>query len=150
FEDLGQGLVKLKQLLDVYLLMRALNATMNWDAFLRGREFENLGDVALNVLAVCLALFDAHDEMPRLAASLACCADRCVLRNRDEVYRLVDAPAKAPSSLVWFGRVYPGSLAHWLAWFWLYGFPENLGRLRPRWIGSQAGVLVESARKHGR
>jgi len=149
FEDLGQGLAKLKQLLDVHLLLRAVDPTIDWDAFFARRAAENLLDVTVNVLAVCVALFDASEELPRLAAALASRAERCVLRDREEVCRLVGAPAKARSSLVWFGRVYPGSLAHWLAWFWMYGFPENVGHLRPRWIRSQADVLV-AARTRGR
>jgi hypothetical protein len=150
FEDLGQGLAKLKQLLDVYLLLRAVDATMEWDAFFARRAPENLLDVTVNVLAVCVALFDASAELPRLAGALACRGDRCVLHDRDDVCRLVDAPAKAKTSLVWFGRVYPGSLAHWLVWFWMYGFPENVGHLGPQWIRAQAGVLVEAARSRGR
>jgi hypothetical protein len=146
FEDLGQGLAKLKQLLDVHLLLRAVDPTMDWEAFFVRRRAENLLDVTVNVLVVCVTLFDASAELPRLAAALASRGDRCVLRGRDDVCRLVGAPAKSRASLVWFGRVYPGSLAHWLAWFWLFGFPENLGRLRPRWLRAQAAALVAAAR----
>ena len=150
FEDLGQGLAKLKQLLDVYLLLRAVDATMDWDAFFARRAGENLLDVTVNVLAVCVALFDASAELPRLAGALASRRDRCVVRDRDDACRLVDAPPKANASLLWFGRVYPGSLAHWLVWFWMYGFPENVRRLGPQWLRAQAGVLVEAARTRGR
>jgi hypothetical protein len=62
------------------------------------------------------------------------------------VLRLVGAPAKERANLAWFGRVYPGSLAHWLLWFWVFGFPENAGRLRAGWVRSQLGVLVDVAR----
>jgi hypothetical protein len=80
FEDLGQGLAKLKQLLDVHLLLRAVDPTMDWEAFFARRMAENVLDVTVNVLAVCVALFEASDELPRLAAALAdrasaaCCA----------------------------------------------------------------------------
>jgi hypothetical protein len=81
FEDLGQGLAKLKQLLDVYLLLRAVDATIDWDAFFARRAAENLLDVTVNVLGVCVAP-SKGDELPRLAAALACRAERSASRPR--------------------------------------------------------------------
>ena len=69
-----------------------------------------------------------------------------VLARREEALALLAAPPKADASMVWFGRVYPGSLAHWLAWFWWGGFPANLGRLGPAWARSTVHVAREAAR----
>src|SRR5262249_49533400 len=52
FEDLGQGAAKLKQLLDLYLLLRRVDATFDWEAFFLRRERENLLAVTVNVLAL--------------------------------------------------------------------------------------------------
>ncbi len=150
FEDLGQGLAKLKQLLDLYLLLRATDATTDWEAFFARRSAENLLAVAVNVLAVCVDLFEAGPELPHLMEALGRRQPLRVLAGRDEALRLLAAPAKDRESLVWFGRVYPGSLVHYLVWFWAFGFPENLGRLGPGWVRSQVGVLVAAARARWR
>jgi hypothetical protein len=149
FEDLGQGLVKLKQLLDLHLLLRAMDATTDWEAFFARRSAENLLAIAVNVLAVCMDVFEARAELPALAAALDRRGELRVLAGRDEALRLVGSHAKNRESLVWFGRVYPGSLAHWLVWFWAFGFPGNLVRLRPDWVRSHARVLVDAGRARG-
>ena len=150
FEDLGQGVAKLKQLLDLYLLLRVMDATSDWEAFFARRSAENLLTVAVNVLGVCLEVFDARAELPALAAALDRRTALRVLVSREETMRLIGAPAKDRANLVWFGRVYPGSLAHWLLWFWAFGFPENVVRFGPGWFRSQAGVIRDAARARGR
>lgn len=127
FEDLGQGMAKLKQLLDLYLYLRRVDGQRDWAAFFAARETENLGTITATVFALTLALFEAQGELPRLAAALPPAAASRALD-------LVFAPRKSPESLRWFADVYPGSLAHYLAWFWLAGFPANLrntGAARP-------------------
>ena len=146
FEDPEPGLAKLKQLLDLDLLLRAMDAATDWDAFFARRNDERLLGIAVNVLALSVALFESADAVPRLTAALEPRRGLCVLATRDAVLRLVGAPAKDRASLVWFARIYPGSLAHYLFWFWWFGLPGDLTRLGPRWVRSQAGVLVDAAR----
>ncbi|MGH7895302.1 MAG: nucleotidyltransferase family protein, partial [Candidatus Binatia bacterium] len=146
FEDLGQGLEKLKQLLDLYLLLRAMDGTTDWEAFFARRAPENLVAVTANVLALCADLFEARDELARLSAALERRRGLCALAGRDEVLHLVAAPPKHRANLVWFGRVYPGSLVHYLLWFWAFGLPDNLVRLGPTWLRSQLGVVADAAR----
>lgn len=141
FEDLGQGQEKLKQLLDLHLLLRAVDAATDWEAFLTRRARENLLGVAVSVLALETLLFDAAAETPRLTRALAARPLPGALATRAEVLALVSAPAKDPASLAWFARVYPGSLLHYLLWFWWGGLPGNLGRLGPRWLAEHLRVL---------
>lgn len=145
FEDLGQGMAKLKQLLDLYLLLRAVDATLDWEAFFTRREGENLGGVAVHVLALAATLFEAEAELPRLAAALAARRAGCAPASRDEVLALVGAPRKDVASLAWFGRVYPGSLLLHLLWFWAGGFPANLRNLGPAWLGSLRRLAASHA-----
>ena len=70
FEDLGQGMAKLKQLLDLYLLLRQVDGTLDWTSFLARRRDENLLQVTVNVLALVADLFEAREELPCLAAAL--------------------------------------------------------------------------------
>jgi len=147
FEDLGQGACRLKPLLDLYLLLRRLDPTTDWEAFLARRERENLLAVTVNVLALVTALFTADAELPRLAAALARRRHLCVLAGREAVLALVAAPRKHDPNLIWFGRVYPGSMAHYLAWFWYAGFPANAGRFLP---ALRSGLRLAGARRTAR
>ncbi len=122
FEDLGQGMVKLRQLLDLYLYLRGVDARFDWPAFFRARQPENLCGITEAVFALTAILFEAEGELPRLHEALSAGATT----GRERALDLVLAPRKSPENLAWFASVYPGSLAHYLAWFWLGGFPGNL------------------------
>jgi hypothetical protein len=126
FEDLGQGMTKLKQLLDLYLLLRQVDGTLDWNGFLADRKKENLDGITATVFALVIALFDARNEAPRLAAALKPLGHACDAAERTLALDLTFAPRKAPESLEWFRRVYPGNLPLYLWWFWLGGFPANL------------------------
>lgn len=134
FENVGQGMARMKQLVDLLLLVRDLDARTDWDAFFARRAPEKLVAIAVNVLAVVLDVFDARAACPRLAAELDRRAAAVVHGDRPGAIALLAAPRKARANLLWFARVYPGSLAHYLAWFWYGGFPTNLARLGPSWL----------------
>ncbi len=150
FEDLGQGMGKLKQLLDLYLFLREIDAQTDWDAFLARREGENLLAITVNVLSLVTDVFDARHELPRLSAALEPRRALCVLRSREELLRLLDAPRKDAASLAWFGRVYPGSMLHYLAWFWYGGLPANLRQLGPAWLRSNLRLALDRSRERRR
>jgi hypothetical protein len=63
-----------------------------------------------------------------------------VLADRAAALALLAAPRKSHANVVWFGRIYPGSFALYLLWFWWGGFPDNLSRLGPSWLSSQLRV----------
>lgn len=126
FEDLGQGMAKLKQLLDIYLMLRQVDETIVWEAFFSARAGENVEGVLAAVFALVVALFDVVSEVPRLAAALAARGHSCDADERRAALELTFADRKAPASLAWFKRVYPGRLPLYLAWFWAGGFPANL------------------------
>lgn len=126
FEDLGQGMTKLKQLVDIYLMLRQVDGTLDWDAFFAKRANENIDGIAATVFALVVALFEATAELPGLAAALAGRGHACDEDERRLALDLTFAARKAPASLAWFRRVYPGSLPLYLWWFWLGGFPANL------------------------
>ena len=119
-------MTKLKQLVDVYLMLRQMDRTLDWQAFFSKRARENIDGIAAVVFALVVALFDASSEMPRLAGALAARGHACDEAERRLALELTFATRKAPASLAWFRRVYPGSLPLYLWWFWLGGFPANL------------------------
>ena len=129
FEDLGQGMVRLKQLLDMFLLVRQVDATFDWRGFFDRRAAEGVDGVLATVLALVLSVFEGEQDASQLAAALDARSHLVTASSRGEVLDLVFAPRKHPANLAWFGRVYPGSLARYLAAFWIAGFPANLRQL---------------------
>lgn len=141
FEDLGQGTTNLKQVLDVVLFLRELEPTMDWPAFFASRAGENLQVVSVNVIAVVLDAFDMRAVFPRLGSELA--RDTAAVRHagRAEALALLGAAPKSGASLRWFASVYPGSMAHYVVWFWASGFPANLRQIGRPWLSQVLGLV---------
>jgi hypothetical protein len=148
YEDLGQGMAKLRQLMDAFLLVRNVDATFDWDAFFDARRTERFDGVALNVLALMTTLFDGAVEWPRLAAAIERRSASLLDTSARQAHFLLAAPRKHPASFQWFASLYPGSIVAYLVWFWYHGFPANtspaalarLGRAVPEWLGRSAAV----------
>ncbi len=134
YENLGQGMARMKQLLDLWLLVRALDPAYDWEGFFGRREPENLGAIIVNVFAFVRELFASPDELPSLARALSTRRALIVPLDRAGARALLAAPRKSHDNLVWFARVYPGSVALYLAWFWYGGFPDNLSQFGPSWL----------------
>jgi hypothetical protein len=148
FEDLGQGMVKLRQLLDLFLLLRDVDPHFDWEEFFTARRHENLDRVLVQVFSLVGSLFSADGEWPRLASALALRADAETEATRHAAFELVLAGRKRPQNFEWFAGVYPGSVAAYLAWFWFGGFPANLRELAPARVGQSLQIAVtRSARR---
>jgi hypothetical protein len=137
-------MARLKQLLDVYLLLRQLDGGVDWDQFFDRRARENLGGVATAVLGLVAALFEGEGELRGLVAALRQRGSPCDAAQRRVALDLAFAPRKSPASLAWFKRVYPGAFAHYLFWFWFGGFPANLRGV------SRAGPAIRIALRRRR
>ncbi|HZR82040.1 MAG TPA: nucleotidyltransferase family protein [Candidatus Binatia bacterium] len=144
FEDLGQATSNLKQLLDVALFLRDVEPTANWGDFFARRARENVLGVSVNAIAVVLDAFAMRDELPCLQAELARHAGDVVHADREAALALVGAPPKAAESLRWFRHVYPGSMLHYVAWFWASGLPGNLRQIGRPWLAQSFGLFGRS------
>jgi hypothetical protein len=141
FEDLGQGMAKLKQLLDLFLLLREVDTAIDWEAFFTRRRAERVDGILSNVFALVVALFEAEGEVPRLEAALHPRLPPGADSTRELALTLVSAPRKHPANLTWFARIYPGNIWHYLAMFWVAGFPQNVRQLQLRPVLSALGAV---------
>ncbi|MCC7010262.1 MAG: nucleotidyltransferase family protein [Acidobacteria bacterium] len=126
FEELAHGSTQLRALVDLYLLLRDVDARVDWDRFFARRDAARLAGVFANVLMLVIELFEVRDELPHLVSMLAAWRSAIVPLTADERLTLVFAPPRTPANLRWFARIYPGSLARYLAAFWWAGFPANV------------------------
>jgi Uncharacterised nucleotidyltransferase len=145
FEDLGQGAARIRQLLDVYLLLRAMDAATDWGRFFARRKTERIDRILAHILGIAVALFDADRELPRLVAALESRAELGA-PDRSQAVALLFAPRKAPANLAWFRDVYPGPLLPYLLSFWWGSFPKNLGDLDRARLRAAAKALFTSDR----
>jgi hypothetical protein len=124
--DLRRGACRAKHFLDLYLVLRALGQTLDWERFLASREQEGLLKVSVNVLAVFLTLWDCAEEFPELALAIEQRWRRVELRDAQDVLALVTRPRHNRENRVWFQRLCPGSpLAYW-SWRLSLDLPHTL------------------------
>jgi hypothetical protein len=140
-EDLGQGMARLRQLLDVLLLLRACDAGTDWDAFFAHRRDEHLDRLIAHFFAMVIDLFRGAAEVPRLAAALQRRFGWHDGAHRSQALGLVFAERKAAANLAWFRDLYPGRLLWYLLWFWAGSFPRNLAVLDRARIRAAVGAL---------
>lgn len=137
-EDVGFGMSKLKQLCDLWLLFRAVDPQIDWDAWFVRRERENLRAIAVNGAALVLDVLDAADDAPRLAASLSRQRTLIPVGDRQVAIGLVSAVCDSAINMQWFADVYPGSLLLFRAHSFIAGWPGTLRELRPARLRADA------------
>jgi hypothetical protein len=143
FEDIGFGKGHLKQTLDLYLLLRDDDARIDWEAYF-GAAPATIARVTANVLALIADAFDTEGELEHLSAALERRRDLIDHADRKEALRLVLAPRGRVENLLWFGRIYPGSVLYYRLRFWLRTFPGNLRNLDGNWLRRNAELALRT------
>jgi hypothetical protein len=134
FEDIGFGKGRLKQALDLYLLLRENNRHWDWESYFCEILPGNFIEIAANALALVVDLFAAQAELVSLSAALRRRKDLIAHVDREEALRLVFAPHGHVDNMVWFRRIYPGSMLYYRCNFWLWTFPGSLRNLDAGWF----------------
>lgn len=143
FEDVGFGKVYLKQMLDLYLLLRDNDAEIDWPAYLNGVP-AGVARITANVLSLVAGVFDADGELGHLNAALARHRDLIEPLDREQALHLVFAPHGEVENMLWFARIYPGSMLYYRARFWMRTFPANLRNFDANWLRRNARLVVRT------
>jgi hypothetical protein len=130
--DAGLGMVKLKQLCDLWLLLREVDALTPWERWFAARRGERLEAVAANGFALTLTGLGRTTDAPRLAEALRARESLLRLRGQGDAARLIFAPRGAEENMAWFGSFYPGSLLWYRVRLFTGGFPGSVRELRPQ------------------
>jgi hypothetical protein len=117
FQDLGLGAAKLRQLVDVSLLIASIDEAFEWTRFFARREPEGTLAIVVNVLDLVLRVFDGASAAPRLAGALTPYRAMLAVSEREQALDLLFAERGTLASKAWFFRIYPGSVARY--WLWL-------------------------------
>jgi hypothetical protein len=128
--DLRRGASLTKHFLDLYLLLRAIDPEIDWDAFFARRQHERLARACVNVLAVLLEVWECADALPGAARAVRDRRAQVELCDRAEALALVERPRGNEENRAWFRRVHPRSAPRYWAWRLTYDLPYTLARLR--------------------
>ena len=120
--DIERARPKLKNVVDLVVVVAALDATLPWDdLFARSRSAGTYGPL-VNVLSLCLDAAAARDAAPRLATALGKHSARLApAMDAATLLRLGPAPP-ALAHRLWAARSHDASLAACLAW-WAASLP---------------------------
>ncbi len=128
FVDAQIGDFRFRTVIDIYLLLRLVDASTDWDRYLQARRAEGLEGICASILSYSLWLLDCADEIPSLASHLGGrCGETSLVPEDIESFftagsadlmakvrnfRLYDAPV--PLSALW----------------WMVSLPVRLGVYR--------------------
>jgi hypothetical protein len=129
-EDLRRGACRVKHFLDLYQILRALDARLDWEAFCARQREQGVLKPAINVLAVFFALWGCAAEFPGAAGALGRRLRLVELRDAEEALALMERPRGSLENRVWFRRVYPRSASRYWAWRLTRDLPYTLARLQ--------------------
>jgi hypothetical protein len=129
-EDLRRGACRVKHFLDLYQMLRALDARLDWEGFCARQREQGVLKPSINVLAVFFALWGCAAEFPGAAGALGRRLRLVELRDAEEALALMERPRGSLENRVWFRRVYPRSASRYWAWRLTRDLPYTLARLQ--------------------
>jgi hypothetical protein len=125
FRDIQRGAIRLRAFVDLYRVLEAADAGLDWERFLARRRDERIAGVVANVLAVLFELFDCADRFPGAAAMVAAAGDMLVAPPGEGACALFDPGAGALPNRSWTASIYACPRAEVAAW-WLVSLPFRM------------------------
>lgn len=115
--DVERGRPKVKNLIDLLMILERLDQRCDWDAFFAARHSDGTFGPTVNVLGLCLEAAQAHDFLPELHSALARHSGRRVPgRCAGSPFHFAPAAFDLGNKL-WCARVYDASMMAWLLWW---------------------------------
>jgi hypothetical protein len=139
-EDVGFGMAKLKNLCDIWLLVRLLDPVLDWDEWFLALAEENLESVVVNGCALALLVMVSGEDAPALARAIEHRRELVRVTNGAHAAALMTATRGSADNIAWFGEVYPGSLLGFRVHSFVFGLPATFRDLRPGRIAHQIDV----------
>lgn len=135
--DLERGALRLRSLVDLFMLLRGL-PDMDWAAFFEQCRHERTAGVCQTMLALFLTVFDCRDEFPALARALD--RERLHLDGRDALVARLAPSRLALDNKLWASRLYAVPRARYALW-WAASLPFRLTVYKPgKWNRFKRGV----------
>lgn len=129
FRDIQRGAIRLRAFVDLYRVLEAADATIDWARMLERVERERVGAITANVVALLLELFDCRERFSG-AAGFVASASRLVVPVDGGVAALFEPAPGALANRAWTAEQYACARRTVAAW-WLVSLPFRLAVYRP-------------------
>lgn len=117
--DYQKARVRLKFLLDLYMILRTVGDGADWEAFLGQRRREGVAKISATVLDLTLSILDCRQEFPKLASTLLQHGDlveRGVLADPTEFLEWSGRIRDKMRNHMWTFRLHEGGVARSMGW----------------------------------
>ena len=115
--DMERSHIKLRSLWTIGLMLRELDAQLDWAAFFALRRIEGLLPLTVNMLGFCLAIANSHEGFPRLVMALKELVVTPLIAGRDTALRILARPRQHLANRDLYARLQPrGRLFYWGWW----------------------------------
>lgn len=117
--DYQKARVRLKFLLDLYMILGTVGDGADWEAFLDERRREGVSKICATVLDLTLSILDCRQEFPKLASTLLQRGDlveRAALADPEEFIEWSGKVRDKMRNHIWTFRLHEGGMARSMGW----------------------------------
>tara|TARA_R110000823_G_scaffold295738_3_gene415586 strand:- start:35405 stop:36502 length:1098 start_codon:yes stop_codon:yes gene_type:complete len=115
--DMRRGRFNLRKVWDVYLMLRQIDGTIDWPAFLAQRDREGALQLVINTLAFVIFLIDCAEECPSVVAALQPHSRRLIIGSTEDALALYGRRQSTLHNHRLFSRLLPiPAWRYWLQW----------------------------------
>ena len=112
----------LRKILDIYLILLALDDSTDWDEFFANRQAEGSLKLVLNVVAFCIHYLAVLPDCPNLARKMESRKELILIENRTAAESIYMRRRQSIVNRIFFSRLLPVSMPSYWAW-WLLPLP---------------------------
>ncbi len=117
--DYQKARVRLKFLLDLYMVLRTVGDGVDWEVFFDQRRREGVSKISATVLDLTLSILDCRHEFPRLASALPHHGGLVGCAALAEPTALLEWSGKVRDKMrnhIWTFRLHEGGMARSMGW----------------------------------
>ena len=128
--DLERGSLRLRSLVDLYMILKGTEGQLDWHVFFAHRKKENVCKISLSILSLFLSVFHCQAEFPDLARAIE--HERRTMRfdDRPNGAKLLEPSRFGLKQKLWASRLYETSILGFFSW-WMISLPFRLSVYKP-------------------
>jgi hypothetical protein len=147
--DLERGALRVRSLVDLYMILKTVGPTLDWHQFFIERRRENVWKICLTMLSLLLSTFQCHAEFPELARAVEHEREMLQVRNEQTLAELLQPSPLGIRNKLTASQLYQTTLIAFLFW-WTVSLPFRLCVYRPgrfsRLKNTLAGYFLKNVR----
>jgi len=115
--DLQTSHHNLRKIWDIYMMLRQLDATTDWDDYFATRNAEGSLKLVINVFSFCILLLGAERDFPRLGRAVSLYSHMILINSEQQAEEIFARGRQHIANRILFSRLLPAPALHyWLGW----------------------------------